>query len=389
MAGDWFRVTHWDAQAAEDFEKRLARSRAWSRAQYLRVQGVTLWGAGSLGAAKGLLQRVVQQHAGDDLEAAAATEHLGEIGLEEGDLPEAQAQFRSLLSRWPDLNGTAGTAEMALADVLSRQESASAHVEAVELLERFLDRDDSVRWASVMFRWHMVRLRLAEHQGDHHTAARHAADALQLAGEGPLFPRHEDVGVVHADEVTLQRLRRVAGPSPVGTGAPYGRASVSELQDREEEEALLEELAGVGLDVADFYALDAKVPGYERALPILMRHLQDESYPEVFRSDIARAMGTTLAGPLWQGMVDCYYTQAPGSLVRDGLAVALSEAATKDHLVQVVGLLNDQEWGQDRLYFLRTLTRLRHPDRWELIASLTDDPHIGAEATRMLNRRRT
>ncbi len=74
MAGDWFRVTHWDAQAAEDFEKHLARSRAWSRAQYLRVQGVTLWGAGSLGAAKGLLQRVVQQHAGDDLEAAAATE---------------------------------------------------------------------------------------------------------------------------------------------------------------------------------------------------------------------------------------------------------------------------------------------------------------------------
>ncbi len=70
-------------------------------------------------------------------------------------------------------------------------------------------------------------------------------------------------------------------------------------------------------------------------------------------------------------------------------ASRLSEAATKDHLVQVVGLLNDQEWGQDRLFFLRTLTRLRHPDRWELIASLTDDPHIGAEATRMLNRRRT
>lgn len=384
MGRDWYRVTHWDERAREEFEVRLARSRPGSGAQYLRIQGVTLWESGNLKGAKALLHRVVDQHIADVLEASAATEQLGQIAVQEGDLATAEVHFRSLLSRWPGLNGTTGTAEILLADVLSRRASAGAQEESLELLERFLDREDGIRWSTVMFQWQLVRVRLAEHRGEHDLAGLHAADALHLVATGPQFPHHQGVGVVHTDEVTLRRLRRLAGPSLIGTGAPYGRASAQQMADREGEQALLGDLASVGIDVPDVYALDPDEPGYARALPILFRHLKHESHPVTFRCDIARALGITRAAPLWEDMVGYYHALEPGSPVRDGLAAALSEAATKAQLAQVVHILGDRGWGEHRVYFLRTLTRLRHPDRWSLIESFTDDEQIGPEATRML-----
>jgi hypothetical protein len=380
---DWYRVTHWDAVASNEFERRLARSRSWNRAQYLRIQGITLWEAGRSDVAKDLLQRVLQEHP-DDLEAAAATEHLAQIAAEEGNKEQAEAHLRSLLSTWPDLNGTTGTAEVLLADLLSQQQSKAAHQEALDLLEHFLDREHGIRWSAVMFQWHLVRIRLAELSGEHEVAARHAADALELADTGPQLTHHHEVGLVQTDEVTVQRLRRLAGPFPTGTGAPYGWAPSPELQARQEEKALLDDLAAVGVHAPDVYALDVKADGYARALPVLFRHLQQEHYSPVYRSDIARAMGTPLAAPMWNDMVNYYHQLTPSSLVRDGLASALSDAATKDQIPDVVAILNDARWGENRIYFLRTLTRLRHPDRWALIADLTDDPDLGEQATHML-----
>ena len=384
MPQDWYRVTHWDAETNNEFERRLARSRSWNRAQYLRIQAVTLWQAGRTDIAKTLLQRVLQEHPDDELEAAAATEHLAQVAIEEDDAEQAEVHLRSLLSSWPDLNGTTGTAEVLLADLLSQQSSSRAHQEALDLLEHFLDREHGIRWSAVMFQWHLVRIRLAELRGEREVAARHAADALELAGAGPQLTHHRDLGLVRSDEVTVQRLRRLAGPFPTGTGAPYGRASVHELEAREEEQALLDDLDAIGVHTSDLYALDVKAAGYPRALPVLFRHLQQEHYSPAYRSDIARAMGTPLAAPMWNDLVSYYHQMPPGSLVRDGLAAALSEAATKDQLPEVIAILTDARWRQDRGYFLRTLTRLRHPDRWTLMADLTDDPDIGDEATHML-----
>lgn len=383
MTGDWFRSTAWDERTSKDFESRLTRSRSWNRPQYLRIQGVTLWQSGDLGSAKMLLGRVLKEHYDDDFEASGATEHLGEIALREHDLVEAELQFRSLLREWPDLAGTSCTAEVSLADVLSQLDSDDAHDEALGLLERFLDRDAGVRWSNTMFQWQQVRVRLAQREGDDETAALHAADALTLAGAGPQVLRHQDVGLVDADDAALEALRVVAGSSQ-GTGVPYGRVSILEPETPDYEQRVLEDLAAIGLHCYAVYELDPKDPSYGRACPILLRHLQNEGLPDSFRSELAAALGTTMAAPLWDDMVAVHSTLEPDSLTRDALGSALSDAATKDQLADVMRIINDPQWGEDRVYFLRTLTRLRYPERWNLIGSLTEDEDLGVEATHMM-----
>jgi tetratricopeptide (TPR) repeat protein len=383
MSDEWYRAGDWSEQTAALFEARLARARPESRPQYLRIQGLTLSESGHLDVARELLERVLRDY-GDDLEAAGACEVLGLMALQRGDLEQAQHWFRHLLTRWPDQNGTTGTGEVLLADVLTRSEGAGQDEEALALLEQFLDRESGIRWSSVMFQWHLIRLRVAERQGDADTAAAHAADALELAAAGPQIPNHRDVGLVHADQVTLVRLRRIAGPFPVGTGAPYGRATPEQIQEREVERPVLDEMAYHGWDVPEVWALDPSAPGYHRVIPVLIRHLHDERYPDSVREGLARALGTPLAVPYWQMLTDYLLTLDPKSQVRSGLAAALSQAATKEQLPNVTAILHDPTWDEDRTYFLSTLTRLRAPNRWSLIESLADDPQIGPQARHML-----
>jgi hypothetical protein len=42
------------------------------------------------------------------------------------------------------------------------------------------------------------------------TVQRAARVALELADRDPVFPRHKDVGIVHADKAILRRLKRLA-----------------------------------------------------------------------------------------------------------------------------------------------------------------------------------
>ena len=211
MGDDWFRATDWTPEAEAAFEARLARARAHSRPQYLRIQAVTLWEARNAEAATGLLRRVLDDLDGD-FEAPVVTELLGEIAVAQGDLDEAENRYREVLTRWPDLDRTTGAAEVFLADVLSRRGAGTADDEALDLLDRFLGRD-GLHWNNVLFLWHLVRLRIAERRGDEAAIAASAQSAIALAGSGPQVPHDADLGRAEADEVTLQRLRRLAGRS--------------------------------------------------------------------------------------------------------------------------------------------------------------------------------
>jgi predicted Zn-dependent protease len=83
------------------------------------------------------LHRVLDDY-DEEFEAPLVTELLGEIAAARGDLDEAEARYREVLHRWPTLANTAGPAEVYLADVISQP--GSADEEAVELLDRFLER---------------------------------------------------------------------------------------------------------------------------------------------------------------------------------------------------------------------------------------------------------
>jgi tetratricopeptide (TPR) repeat protein len=209
VVDDWFRSSDWSPAAQQDFEARLARARAYNRAQYLRIKGLALAEAGETRGARELWERVLQST--DELarnQQATALEHLGDSYAYE-DVDKAKSVYRRLLAEHPTLNGTSHTVEISLAELLIDQGDRESQDEALVLLSSFLERGTS-QLPSVLFRWHLALIRVAESTGDRETVQRAARTALDLAGRGPVFPRHKTVGVVNADGRTLRRLRKLA-----------------------------------------------------------------------------------------------------------------------------------------------------------------------------------
>lgn len=208
MADDWFRSPDWSQDARDDFEARLKRSREWNRAQYIRIKGLALREAGLLDAARELWERILDQDLGHEPERATTIEHLGD-SYRDTDPERATHYYRRLLSEHPTLNGTTATVEIALAELEMAKGRRADTGEALALLDSFLERGTS-QFPSVLFRWHLVLIRIAQATGEKETVQRAARTALDLADRGPVFPRHKTVGVVHTDAKTLRRLRKLA-----------------------------------------------------------------------------------------------------------------------------------------------------------------------------------
>jgi hypothetical protein len=209
VAGDWFRSPDWSPDAQADFEARLMRARPYNRAQYLRIKGLALAEAGWAREARRLWERVLEST--DELAAsqqASAMEHLGE-SYEQDDPAIAEDYFRRLLVEYPTLNGTSHTVEISLAELLIDRGGRASIEEALALLNSFLERG-TAQLPSVLFRWHLALIRIAQATGDEETLRRAARTALDLAGRAPVFARHQTVGVVHADTATVKRLRELA-----------------------------------------------------------------------------------------------------------------------------------------------------------------------------------
>ncbi|MAY97425.1 lipopolysaccharide assembly protein LapB [Henriciella sp.] len=209
MTDEWFRSPDWSAEAQKDFEARLARARPYNRAQYVRIKGLALHKAGERRGARELWERVLQST--EELattQQASALEHLGDSYVGDN-AAAAEDYYRRLLEEHPTLNGTSHTAEISLAELLIGKGNRDSMEEALALLNSFLERGTS-QFPSVLFRWHLALISIAQATGEKKTVQRAARTALDLASRGPVFPRHKDVGVVDADAKTLRRLRKLA-----------------------------------------------------------------------------------------------------------------------------------------------------------------------------------
>lgn len=70
------------------------------------------------------------------------------------------------------------------------------------------------------------------------------------------------------------------------------------------------------------------------------------------------------------------------------IAVALPACATTVQLGDLIALLDVEERGESRIYFVRPINRLGGERDRELLESLCDDPSFGPEATAALEGRR-
>jgi tetratricopeptide (TPR) repeat protein len=211
VAEEWFRLPDWDAEARAEFERRLARARSFNRAQYLRIKGLSLHDVGELDGARSLWHRVLEEEAGADdvtVQAASALEHLGDSFASEDPLAAVDFYERSLegvrLGR-----GTTCTQHVKMAELLLKEPTPSNVERAADLLARWPD-ETQLPFPNAHFRWNLAVVELAQTVGDRKAAQEAARRALDLAGRGPVFPRHNTVGIVQTDRRTLKRLARLA-----------------------------------------------------------------------------------------------------------------------------------------------------------------------------------
>lgn len=209
MGEDWFRLPDWDAQARDEFERRLARARPYNRAQYLRIKGLSLLDAGETDGARSLWLRVLEDE-GEyaTVQQASALEHLGDSYASDDPLAALDFYERSLeggrLGR-----GTTCTQHIKMAELLLKEPTPSRVERASDLLGRWPE-ETQLPFPNAHFRWNLAVIELAQAVGDRDAAQEAARRALDLAGRGPVFPRHKTVGVVQTDRRTMKRLARLA-----------------------------------------------------------------------------------------------------------------------------------------------------------------------------------
>ena len=204
---DWAHEVTFDGQAMAEFERRLARARPGNRAQYLRVKGATLLGAGldeALPVAISLLRRVVDDY-DDFLQVPWSHELLGEAYRRIGDLDRAEHHFRKCLETADERrNGTSNVTELLIAEVLLEQSRAD---EALS----FLDDEDllgRLKWNSNIYRYCLARARAERATGGE--PAPWSGEALRLAEEDqPQLSHKPTFGRVHATREELAELRRL------------------------------------------------------------------------------------------------------------------------------------------------------------------------------------
>jgi predicted Zn-dependent protease len=207
-SSDWFRSPDWDEQARAEFNDRLARAKLTNRPQYLRIKALTLRNAGQTDVARELLRRLVDAYP-DSLDYGFALELLGDLARAHGASVEAEAYYRRLLSEKPDLKATTGMVEVSLAEVLIERGDRANALAALRLLEAVFKRQKS--WFNdQLYRWQLALAEIAQLIGEAETMQTAARTAIRLTREGPQLPRHPTVGVVHADDATLQWLQDAA-----------------------------------------------------------------------------------------------------------------------------------------------------------------------------------
>jgi hypothetical protein len=209
---DWYRAPTWAAAAGDTFEQRLRLARPYNRPQYLRIQAVTLLESGDphdRQAAIALLHRLLDQYP-EHFEVPFAHELLAQAYRAEGDLALAEHHLRHCMATWPpSRSGTTGLADLTLAELLVEGGDPAGFREAAALLDASELASHLVFHAQV-FRYYLVRARLADRVGDPRRRA-YAQHALQVAAiTTPQFPRHPDVGLVHTSAAVLAELREIA-----------------------------------------------------------------------------------------------------------------------------------------------------------------------------------
>jgi hypothetical protein len=152
---------------------------------------------------------------------------------------------------------------------------------------------------------------------------------------------------------------------------------------REAEAPIVADLRRAGLGVSSVWDLVNTSEPYPTALPVLLAHLERGGYPDAVMEGLGRALAVKPSAAQWDILSDLYL-QARSRGEKEGLAVALAAAATREHFDQLVNLLLDERQGRTRIFFVRTVKDVGGQRGREVLAKLADDPVLGREIRAVL-----
>lgn len=148
---------------------------------------------------------------------------------------------------------------------------------------------------------------------------------------------------------------------------------------RRAEAPLVRELNDAGFEVESVWDLVNTRASYTEALPILLAHLtSDAPYPPAIRAGIARALAVRESSEAWSTLVRLYREESDVR-TKDGLAVALSVAANRALIDELIELARDTNNGTSRMLLLPALTRSRQPQAKAALFDLASDPDLSTE----------
>lgn len=157
-----------------------------------------------------------------------------------------------------------------------------------------------------------------------------------------------------------------------------------EAEYRRAEAPLVDELQAVGFDVQSAWDLvNTSVP-YQKALPILLEHLQ-RPYPGPVREGIARALAVPPARFGWAVFVKLFREEQE-KRPKDGLAVAIANTADDSTIDEVIALARDKHFGSSRKLLLRALERSKSKAARSALTELDADSELHVEVQNILRR---
>jgi hypothetical protein len=155
---------------------------------------------------------------------------------------------------------------------------------------------------------------------------------------------------------------------------------------RIEQIPILRELSEMGYNVESVWDLTHYEGSYEKAIPLLLKHLL-LPYSDTTRDSLARALAIKEAKSAWPILVDEYRKAPVGKglvapndtkefrwQAKDGLACALSTIVDASTLDTLISLIKDPENGDSRTLLLPGLKKFRSEIAKAVLWELAEDP---------------
>ena len=204
-------------------------------------------------------------------------------------------------------------------------------------------------------------------------------------GCGVWWGSGEQPDAITAEEAIAQRDKLLRSyPEYRAAAEAVGRDRQEQVRLlREAEAPIVADLRRAGLGVSSVWDLVNTSEPYPAALPVLLAHLARGGYPDAVMEGLGRALAVEPSAAQWDILSDLYL-QARSRGEKEGLAVALAAAATREHFDQLVNLLLDERQGGTRIYFVRTVKDLGGQRGREVLAKLTDDHVLCREVRAVL-----